>query len=568
MSSSDANTENNRTVYLKLGNTSSRRDFLKKSAALGLAPPLAGQLSQVGTPSPVASPGASPVGSPVPITGGQGQPQPGGTFIVLGHQEVPSLSPEDADPTVVWAVVTQIHDSLYQIDENYELQPILAESYELAPDGLTYTFRLRQGVTFQNGDPFTSADVKYTYDWIRDPANGSTRAGNFELVGSVEAPDPVTVVVTTTEPDVSFMYGVAQTWIYPAAYHQQVGEDGYKSQPNGTGPFKLREWNAAQRTVLDRFDGHFRGRPNFDVYQLDVVPEDGGRTAALETGAADTTIWPLNPEDTTSLAESGQFTTYEWTQSAVNHFCLNNTHPVLSDKQVRKAMMHAIDRQAIVDDIFQGQAVLATSNLSPAIEQFYTDEVTQYDYNVDTANQLLDAAGWTMGDDGIREKEGQKASFTCATVAGNTVRLQEAEVVQQYLLEVGIDMQVQEQPVTTILEQMPAGQMDAALFNWVHGDINPDARDTLRTGGPNNFFQFSNARVDELLTNGIKELDEQARVAIYQEVQQIIAEEVPFLFILHLQATTLYSNRIQGLPEAALNGDQLITKAFRMWIEE
>ncbi|MDP8907593.1 MAG: ABC transporter substrate-binding protein, partial [Chloroflexota bacterium] len=231
--------------------------------------------------------------------------------------------------------------------------------------------------------------------------------------------------------------------------------------------------------------------------------------------------------------------------------------------------MHAIDRQAIVNDIYQGQAMVATSNMSPAIQQYYTDDVTTYDYNPDTANQLLDAAGWAMGGDGIREKDGQKASFTCATVAGNTIRLQECEVVQQYLLEVGIDMQVQEQPVTTILEQMPAGQMDAALFNWVYGDINPDARDSLRTGAPNNFFQFSNARVDELLVNGVKELDEQKRVVMYQEVQQIIAEEVPFLFILHLNATTLYSNRIKGLPESALNGDEIVlTRAYQLWIEQ
>ncbi|MDP8909893.1 MAG: ABC transporter substrate-binding protein [Chloroflexota bacterium] len=573
MSGSDANTEKNRTVYLRLDSNTSRRDFLKKAAAAGLAGSAVVSgvhrtgASQTGaTPSPMASPLASSQASPVTQAG---PGQPGGEFVVLGHQEVSSLSPEDADATVHWAVVTQMHDGLYQYDENYEIQPVLADSYELSPDGRTYTFRLKQGVTFHNGDPFSSADVKYTYDWIMNPDNASTRAGSFELVESVEAPDPTTVVVTTTEPTATFMSSVAPTMIFPARYHAEVGEEAYKAAPVGTGPFKLREWNAAQRTVLERNDTYFRGRPYFDVYRLDVVPEAGGRMAALQTGAADTSIWPLNAEDNVTLVESGQFTSYEWLQSAVNHFPLNNTHPALSDKQVRKAMMHAINRQAIIDDIFQGQSVLATSNLTPANQTYYTDQVTQYDYNVETANQLLDQAGWAMGGDGIREKDGQKLSFTCVTITGDTTRRPEAEIVQQWLIEVGIDMQLQEAPVTTILEQMRAGEMDAALFNWVYGDaLEPDARETLSTDGANNFTQFSNARVDELLQAGVRELDEQARIPIYHEIQQIVAEEVPFLFIMHLSAFTFYNNRIQGLPESAVSGDALLQKAYQYWIEE
>jgi peptide/nickel transport system substrate-binding protein len=539
----------------------SRRDLLKQAAALGLATPaLAVGARQAGA---AGGPGLHPA-----LRAQEGQPQQGGTFVVLGHQEVSGLSPEEAVETVPWAVISQIHNGLYQLDENHELQPVLADSYELSDDGLTYTFKLKSGVTFHNGDPFTSADVKYTYEWIMNPDNASNRAGNFELVDSVEAPDETTVVVRLKETNVTFMYAVAQTHIYPASYHQEIGEQEYKAKPFGTGPFKLKEWNAAQRTVLEAFDDHFRGRPNFDEYRLDVVPEASGRMAALETGEADTTIWPLNSEDSVTLSESGEFTTYKWLQQAINHFPLNLERPFLNDKQARKAMMHAIDRQALIDDIFLGNAVLATSNLSPSITEFYTDDVVKYDYNVETANRLLDEAGWAMGDDNVREKEGQKATFTCFTITGDTGRRPEAEVVQQQLAEVGIDMQLQEAPVTAILDQLRAGEIDAALFNWVYGSVDADARDELKTGGPNNFFQFSNPRMDELLDAGIKELDPEKRVAIYHEVQQIVADEVPFLFIMVWNAFTFYNQRVQGLPESVVNGDQLILKAYQFWIEE
>src|SRR5690606_31631519 len=131
----------------------------------------------------------------------------------------------------------------------------------------------------------------------------------------------------------------------------------------GTGPFKLQEWRAAEFTVVEAFEDHFRGRPHLDTIRLNVVPEASVRAIALETGDADNSVWPLVTEDELRLAETGMFTTFVTSALAVNHFPLNNGHPALADKNVRKAMMHAIDRQAVIDDIFSGAATLATSNL-------------------------------------------------------------------------------------------------------------------------------------------------------------------------------------------------------------
>lgn len=539
-----------------MDSTSSRREFLNRAAAAGLIPVLAGGAGVAGVSSAVAKQENSPV--------------QGGTFITLGHQEVASLSPEASGPTVQWVAITQIHNGLYELNPDLELVPVLAESYEPSEDGLTYTFKLREGVTFHNGDPFTSADVKYTYDWIMNEENASTRIANFGLVESVEAPDDYTIVVTLTEPDVTFMVGVAPTFIYPSEYHAEIGEPEYTANPVGTGPFKLLEWNAQQRTLLEAYDDHFRGRPNFDQFQLDVVPEAGGRLAALESGLADNSIWALNAEDNTKLVESGDFTYYETLNVAVNHFPLNNNHAVLSDRAVRRAMMHAIDREAIAQDIFQGQAVVATSNLSPKIEKYYNADVVMYDYNPDTARQLLEEAGWVEGDDGIREKDGQKLTFTCVTITGDSQRRPEAEIAQQQFQEVGIDMQLQEATVDIILDAMVDGSMEASLFNWTYGgsDGEPDARDTLMTGGANNFSNFSNERVDELLVEGVTELDEEMRIEIYKEIQAIVAEEVPFLYLLYFTGFSFYAENIMGLPETVLQSDNIYPFVFELWKEE
>ena len=529
-----------------------RRTVLRAAAAAGLIPVL--------TSSVVAERAAAQ----------DAQPVQGGTFVTLGQDAIESLSPEDSGETVQWVPIVNLFDGLYLVNEQYELEPALADSYEPSADGLTYTFRLKKDVKFHNGADFTAQDVVYTYNWIMDEANASTRTANFELVDTVEAPDNQTVVVTLKEADVTFMVNVATTLIYPKDDHAEKGEDAFKGAPVGTGAFTLGEWSPQQRVILNAFEDHFRGRPNFDAFQVDVVPEAAGRMAALETGQADNSIWGLNAEDNEALKESGDFKVYETLQVAVNHFPLNNKHPFLSDKSVRQALLFALDREAFAEEIFLGQAQVATSNLSPAIEKFYTPDVAKYEFDPEKAMQLLEDAGWTEGSDGIREKDGVKAQFTMMVFQGDTQRRPEAETAQQWWADIGVQVDLEEGITSDILAGLVDGQYDAGLFNWVYGGSNgdPDARDTLGTGGANNFSNYSNEEVDELLQAGIRELDEAERIEIYKRIQEIVAEDVPFLFLLNFQNIVFYSNRTQGLPEEVLNADGLYQKMYQFWLEQ
>jgi peptide/nickel transport system substrate-binding protein len=554
MMSYTTNPETERTrrhaIAQLMATTGSRRSLLKTAAVAGLIPVL--------TSADVAARAVAQ----------DAQPVRGGRFITLGHHDVSQLSPDNDGETVIWAVVTQLFDSLYVVNEQFELEPVLAESYEPSADGKTYTFRLRQGVKFHNGDDFTSADVKYTLDWIKDPKNASTRGSSVELVASVDAPDPLTVVINLTEADATFMVNVATLSIYPSKYHAATGEEAFKGKPVGTGPFTVKEWIPAQRTVLAANEQYFRGRPNFDEFQMDIVPEAAGRMAALETGQADNSVWSLNAEDNVVLEESGNFTVFKVLNNAVNHFTLNNEHPVLSDVNVRKALLHATDRQAFIDDVYQGQAVIATSNLSPNVEKFYNPNVPTYDYNPETARQLLDQAGWVAGGDGMREKGGQKAAFTLSVIQGDSQRRPEAELAQQWYKDIGVDMQIRE--ATDVVDGTIEGKYDAGLFNWVYGGGSgePDARDTLSSNGANNFSHFKNAEVDSLLQEGIRELDEARRIEIYNRVQEIVAENVPFLYFLHPQGYSFWVNSIKGLPETVLSSDSLYQNIFKLWKQE
>jgi len=483
----------------------------------------------------------------------------GGTLVWVGHQEVSGLSPSDAGPTVHWAMISNIHNALLQVDTNNELIPVLAESYEVAPDGLQFTFTLKQGVKFHDGKEFTAADVKYTYEFYSKAENGSTLANNFLGMGEIETPDDYTVVVNMNEVNADFLVNAATTWIVQSEYHAEVGEEVYRTAPIGTGAFKLVEWVPAEYTLLEAFPDHFQGRPRVDFLRQNIVPEPSVRTIALETGEADSATWPLLVEDSLRLRDEG-FTVFATLAGSVKHFPLNTQLPQLSDKLVRQALLMAIDRQRIIDELWNGAAEIAHSNLSPANAFYHKADVKQYAYDPEAAKAQLEAAGWVAGADGVREKEGVRLSFTCTTITGDQARRPIAELVQQFLGEVGVEMLLEEAPVASILEALPKGEMDASIFNWTYGSqLSPDASTTLRSDGANNFSRLNNARVDELLDLGRQEIDPEKRRAYYYEIQDIVADEVPFLYLQWDQWLNVHHPRVNGLPETAttLRGDML-----------
>jgi peptide/nickel transport system substrate-binding protein len=350
-----------------------------------------------------------------------------------------------------------------------------------------------------------------------------------------------------------------------------VGEDTYRTAPIGTGAFKLVNWVPAEVVELEAFENHFRGRPHIDGILQEVVPDASVRTVALETGDSDAALWPLLVEDSKRLAEDANFTVIKTSTDGIKHIPLNNKLPQLAEKAVRQAMLTALDRQRIVDELWNGAAIVAHSSYSPKFS-FYSisddPDTKHYDYSVDGANALLDEAGWTPGADGIREKDGVRLSFTCTTITGDTARRPIAELAQQMLGEVGIEMLLEEAPVSAILEALPKGEMEASLFNWTYGSVDPDPADTLLSGGATNFNGFSNARVDELITAGLQTVVPEERQAIYQEIQQIVVEEVPMLYLQWDDWYNVFSSRVKGLPTEPADGFGIFFNGLhKFWLD-
>jgi peptide/nickel transport system substrate-binding protein len=490
----------------------------------------------------------------------------GGRMVWLGHQEVAGLSPNDIGPTVQAVIILNILNPLFQLNHLTELEPILAESYEVAEDGLTYTFRLHESVLFHNGKELTGEDVKYTFEFYSQ--EGNTIASEFLGMGSVEAVDRYTVQVKMNEVNAAFLSNAGTVPIVPAAYHAEVGEDVFRAQPIGTGAFSLREWRAAELTELEAFENHFRGRPEVDVIRLEVVPEPSVRNIALMSGNAHSSVWPLLVEDSLAFEDHPDFRLVRTLANSVKLFALNNELPQFSDRRVRRAMLMALDRQRIIDDLWQGAAVIAHSSLSPNNVFYHNPNVRQYEYDPDAAMALLEEAGWTVGEGSIREKDGLRLSFTCTTITGDQARRPIAELSQVMLRQVGVDMRLAEAPVAAIIEGLRAGTLESSIFNLSFGTTpEPDPSGTLRSDGGNNLNRYSNPEMDRLIDEGLRTVDPNRRWEIYYRIQEIVAEDVPFLYLHFDEWMNVFSKQIQGLPGEILASAPVYYNAHRLWLE-
>jgi peptide/nickel transport system substrate-binding protein len=489
----------------------------------------------------------------------------GGTLVWLGHQEVAGLSPDFIGPDVQAAVIFNILNPLVSVNHLTETELVLARSVDVAEDGLTYTFELHEGVLFHDGSEFTAEDVKYTYEFYSQP--GFTLTGRFNGMREVEVVDRYTVRVHMDTVNASFLRVAAAVPIVPAAYHASVGEEGFSAAPIGTGAFRLDEWRPADFTELVAFEDHFRGAPHVDRLRLEVVPEPSVRYIALLTGDAHATVWPLSVEDSVDLGDDPDFRMVVTNWNSPRFMPLNTSVAPLDDVNVRRAMMLALDRQRIIDDLESGFGVVATSHLAPH-NSFYNPDVRLYPYDPEAARAMLDEAGWVPGDDGIRSKDGVRLSFTATTISGDQTRRPMAELAQIFLREVGVEMQLAEAPVASILSGLREGALESSLFNWTMGDTDdPSPISTLRSDGGNNFFRYSNPEMDRLIDEGVSIVDPEQRLPIYHRTQEIFAEDVPALYLHYNQGILIFSNRMQGLPEQIDSSTPLFHRAHEYWLD-
>jgi peptide/nickel transport system substrate-binding protein len=496
----------------------------------------------------------------------------GGRMILMAHGVVDSLHPDDAGPYVEYSTINNICEPLLAVTETHEIEPTLATDYDVSDDGLTYTLQLREDVVFHDGEPFTAGDVKYTYDWYMDTDNASLMYADFRSVDSVEVDGDYTVIVNMAEPDISLLRLGLHRFIFPEHYHEEVGYEGFSAEPIGTGPFRVIDWTPDEHTIMEAFEDHWAGRPYLDELEVRVIPEPSVRALELETGGADSPIWPLGFDDALRLQDmTDEIQTIQTTSFPVNHFPINNEIPQFDDPRVRQALMYAINREVVAENVYAGAAAVAHSCFPPALEEYYADDLYQYEFDPDRARELLDEAGWVENGDGIRERDGELWEWTCAVGQGDEARRPHAEMVSEFVSEIGGQMNITEVPSTGA--HMREGG-DMALFNWNYGgwEGEPDARIGLSTGGGDNYSHYSNEEMDELLAEGVRLTEVEDRQEVYRRVQELFVEEVPFLYQTYWDWFNQFSIRVQGLPDEAdvVHGTKLYRSGLvrQYWLSE
>ncbi len=493
-----------------------------------------------------------------------------GDTIVVGSIGEPSiLIPMLASDSASHDVAGLIFNGLVKYDKDLTLTGDLAESWEVSPDGLTITFHLRKDVKWQDGVPFTAEDVIFGYKTIIDPRTPTAYKEDYLQVKEIHAPDPYTLVVKYEKPFAPALASWGNLPVLPK--HLLEGKDitqtDFGRHPIGTGPFKFVEWIPGDMVVLEANPGYFEGRPYLDRYIYKVIPDQA--TMFLEAKALNIDLMGLTPIQYTRQTNDAffkkYFKKYRFPAFAYTYLGFNLRDPRFKDRRVRQAIAYAIDKKEILQGVLFGLGSIATGPYVPNTWP-YNPNVKRYPYNPEKARQLLKEAGWEDTDgDGILDKDGRPFEFTILTNQGNSLRIKTATIIQWRLAKIGIRVKIRTvEWATFINEFVDKRRFEAIILGWSIG-LDPDQYDiwhSSKTGEKEfNFIGYSNPEVDELLEKGRRTFDIEERKKYYYRIQEILAEDQPYVFLYVPDALVMVSSRFRGIEPAPIG----ITYNIHKW---
>ncbi len=458
-------------------------------------------------------------------------------------------------------IIERVYNGLLKPNENLEMVGDLAESWSFSDDGLVWTFKLKEGVTFHDGTPFTSADVKYTYDAIKHPDYQGVRATDFKHIEKVEAPDDYTVVITLNMPFAPLLtklsMGILPKHIFETTSIADMKQNPANMEPIGTGPYKYKEWEQGQHIILEANDDYFGEGPYIDQVIVKFYQDEQIMLAALEKGDIDyMESIPIDHVDRIKEQYSDRYDIREVPYNGYRYIGLKQTHPILKDIRVRKALMYGLNRNQIVEELFHGYGTVLNSNIPPVSWAYAEGELEEYEYNPEKAKELLEEAGWKEGADGIREKDGEKLTFTVLLRSGNKEEEAVSLLVQEDWRTIGVEMVPEFIEYSVLLEQyLDVAQFEAYSLGWTlsldpdfyiffHSDCALDEQGQL-VGF--NDVEFNNEELDRLLEEGRTEMDQQKRKQIYWDAQKIINKELPYVFLYSKDNVSAMNKKVQGV---------------------
>lgn len=519
-----------RGKYVDRGDLFTRRELLGAGLRLGAAAGIA--------------PGALSL-----LLAGCGRRQPSlsrdlvqGSIPIALDADVETLDPAMHRSRTVEAVVRNICDGLVARDAQMEYVPQLAASWELESD-TRWTFKLREGVTFQDGSAFTAEDVKFTIDRIIGAIDGLPPSPRKDLLGPVSAAEVIddhTVAIITDGPYPILHKKLVFQEICPKAYFERVGPEEFARKPLGAGPFRLAEWVPGERIVLERFEGYYGGSP--EIPPVAAAPlagviflpmeEAATRLASLEAG--DVALAVNIPADQAEVIAALPEARLSVAQGTRTHFVgMNCRRPPFSSKAVRKAMQLAIDPAPLIEHFLLGRAASLAGMLVP-MAFGWDSSLPEPRQDVNRARALMKEAGYPDGIDVVLDCENSDKRI--------------AEAIAGSMRAAGVRAEVRVWKKDNLLNQLRRQERDLFLTSWGNSSLDPSGilPVLFRADGYSNFFGYSNAKVDRLLDEADRAMDPEVRRRKYVEVQRILHEEAPTCFHFALEELYGISNRVEN----------------------
>ena len=497
-------------------------------------------------------------------------PQVGGTFTFAWPQEPSTLDAHKTAESFAYGIMRFIGASLVELGSDGEIYPYLAESWDVSDDGLVYTFNLRDGVTFHNGEPFTAADYKYTIERAIDPETASPGAGGmFGPIASVEAPDDLTLVINLAEPFFPFLISLATLDGYIQPLNQTAVEgsgDDYGRNPVGVGPYRFVEWITGERIVLERnpdFDWApgfaDEGGPYIETLVFRILPEDSVRLAAIEAGEADYS--DVRFRNLGIVEDAGGYDLLPVPVAGASPMIfMNSSRPPFDDVLVRRAVNLAINKDVMIQVHGDGNGTPQAGPLSPAVIG-YAPEVEElgYPYDPAQARGLLEEAGYTLNADGIYEKDGIPLSATMiasTTSTGDIV----AQVAADLLGDIGMQVEIEILDQGVVIQQMLAKEYDFGVLGYGY----PDADILFLVYSSKGAIPIvgSDPALDEILDLTRSTVDPLERQQYVTEAQIMIIEQA---YIVPLYASNGYfavNSNVAGITYPQGSGSPYLFNAY------
>ena len=475
---------------------------------------------------------------------------------------LPTNTAENFVSSLAFDLLVTIDDKGREVADLAAAVPTL-QNGGISKDGLTITYRLRHNVTWQDGAPFTSADVKFSWQAVMNPNNNVVERRGYDQVRSVDTPDPYTVVFHLKRPFAPFVdtvFGESDEPFRIIPKHlldkyPNINQVPFNQLPVGTGPFKITRWIHGDRIEMVANPAYFRGAPKLKAITVFIVPDSNTVESELRSHdidlAPDIATANLNnlrqrpaPGVTTLLVKGPAYFAVDY----------NLTHPPLDDVRVRQALNYAIDEKRIIDTLLYGTAVPAAADLSDFYWAYYPD-VMHYPYDLARANALLDAAGWKPGPGGIREKNGQRLVLELSYGQGNATSREMGVEIQQDLRKAGVDVQIKTYNYTIFYATkamggiLNSGKYDLAEYAWISGADPDDSSgwmcDTMPPDG-NNITHYCNPQFDAAERDALSHFDRARRKKDYALTQSLLAKDAPAAFQYYQRRRYALSTNLQN----------------------